>query len=89
MENIVPRRSLNAMIHTSASGEKFILDVRHRWAYRVNEVGLRLWELMDQALSFEQITQTITSEFDVDSETAEKQMKEFFEELCSLHLAEA
>ena len=47
----------------------------------LNEVGSRIWELIDGTLSVGEITETIVAEYDVSAEQAERDVEEFIEEL--------
>jgi len=49
----------------------------------LNPVAARIWELMDGKRSLGQIVETIVSEYDVDSATAEKDASDFVNELTT------
>jgi len=47
----------------------------------LNEVGSRIWELIDGTRSIGEITEIIVAEYDVSAEQAERDVEEFIEEL--------
>lgn len=49
--------------------------------YTMNEVGSRIWELVDGEKSLSEITDIILNEFEVSPEVAEKDIIEFINEL--------
>jgi len=49
--------------------------------YTVNEVGSRIWELIDGEKSLSEISDVIIDEFEVSNEEAEKDLIEFLQQL--------
>ena len=47
----------------------------------LNEVGSRIWELIDGTHSVSEITEIIVAEYDVTAEQAERDVNEFIQEL--------
>lgn len=47
----------------------------------VNEVGLFLWKILEQGTTKEELLAKLMEEYDVDEETADKDITEFLEEL--------
>ena len=47
----------------------------------LNEVGSRIWELIDGTRSVGEITEAIVAEYDVTAEQAERDVNEFIQEL--------
>ena len=47
----------------------------------LNEVGSRIWELIDGTRSVGEITEIIVAEYDVTAEQAERDVEEFIQEL--------
>jgi len=47
----------------------------------LNEVGSRIWELIDGTRNVGEITEAIVAEYDVTSEQAERDVEEFIQEL--------
>jgi hypothetical protein len=53
--------------HTSAEvdGEIVILDLEEGIYYGINQVGARIWEIVQDPTPIEEIVETITDEYDV------------------------
>jgi len=49
--------------------------------YTLNEVGTRVWELIDGEMSVSQIVEAVCNEYDVTEEEAEKDVKELMDSL--------
>ncbi len=47
--------------------------------YGLNPVGKRIWDLIEQPKSFEEITTTLLKEFDVSKEQCEQEVQAFME----------
>ena len=54
----------------------------------LNEVGSRVWDLMDGARSVQEIAAVIAGEFETSTEAAERDVREFVEELSSHNMLE-
>ena len=50
----------------------------------LNELGNFIWDLLPQAQSKEAVLETVLAEYEVDRETAEKDITEFFSKLEQL-----
>ena len=69
-----------------AAGLYWLLDTRqpgvpYREPLPVNEVGARIWKLMEQGLDREQIVRKICEEYRVDSDTARQDIVWFQKQL--------
>lgn len=47
----------------------------------LNEVGVSIWNMLQEEVSFEDLVQGILDEYDVDEETVREDIKEFLEKL--------
>ncbi len=56
--------------------------------YALNEVGARVYELVDGKRSVRDICAVIVDEFDVSTEQAEADVSQFVEQLLSIHAIE-
>jgi hypothetical protein len=71
--------------------EEFILvPIRKRTAdidcfYTLNEVGARIWGLMDGRNSVQDILDTILLEYDVDAGYAERDLEELLQQLITIN----
>ena len=52
--------------------------------YCLNDVGARIWELIDGERTVSHIGETIAEEYDVDARTAEQDVVEFFVQLMEV-----
>ena len=52
--------------------------------YTLNEVGARVWELIDGKRTVREIQELIVNEFEVSPESAEEDLKEFLRSLESI-----
>jgi len=78
--NLVPRRHPEAAIR-EYEGEAFIV-LPNRHEYKIlNEVGTRIWALIDGERTAEQIARIIASEYEVSREVALSDILEFLQEL--------
>jgi hypothetical protein len=81
-DNIVSRRI----------GEEIILDPVHARGddvdsiYSLNEVGARIWKLLDGTRTLEEISSVVTNEYDVAAGEAKRDVEEFVSRLEELGL---
>ncbi len=61
--------------------EAVLLSAEDSSVHSLDAVGTRIWELCDGEKTVSEIVDQIVSEFEVDRETAEKDVVEFIEEL--------
>jgi hypothetical protein len=69
-------------LSTTLSGEVVILGLRDTIYYGLQEVGTRIWELLQTPHSVRQIVQQIISEYDVTEERAVADVCQLLGELC-------
>lgn len=63
--------------------EAVILNLENGIYYSLNEVGTKVWELMDGKKSIKDLTAAITAQYDVDEMTVEKDIIELVSDLLS------
>lgn len=73
---------------TTIDGEEVIMSVKHGQYYGLEGVGLRVWELIEEPRSFEQLVDHIQEEFEVELEICEKDLVAFLSEMERLELIE-
>lgn len=61
--------------------EAVLLSAEDSSVHSLDAVGTRIWELCDGEKTVSEIVDQVVSEFEVDRETAEKDVVEFIEEL--------
>ncbi len=62
-------------------GPVVLLSAEDSSVHSLDAVGTRIWELCDGEKTVSEIVDLVVSEFEVDRETAEKDVVEFIEEL--------
>lgn len=70
-------------ISADLSGEAVILNFQDGSYYGLNEVGARIWNLVQQPQSIRQIVDTVVAEYEVEAEDCEEDVKILLEELAS------
>ena len=68
--------------------ELFILNRKDSRLHTFNESGIVLWEAMQHLDSSEPMVETLLNKYEVDRETAEKDVVGFLSEMQELHLLE-
>ena len=77
------------IVFRSIAHEVILVPIRHNAAdlqsiYTLNEVGARIWQLIDGQKSTAQIIDVIVDEFKVTYQAAEKDVGEFLSKLVSI-----
>lgn len=70
------------------SGEIVLLEPVAGVYYSLNEVGSRIWELVQVPISFEDLCGHIEAEYDVDPAVCESDVRAILTDLMSQHLVE-
>jgi predicted transcriptional regulator len=65
-----------------------ILDMKSGTYYGLNTVGTRVWELMQQPVTFSQIHETLLDEYDVDPEECRQDITTLLEDLINRGMVE-
>lgn len=71
------------MIETEVDGELVALHVDNGTCYGFNGTATRIWALTEQPKRLSQLKEELLSEFDVDPETCDAQVRELLDELAS------
>ena len=67
-------------------GEKVMMNLDKGQYFMMNEVGSRIWELIEGNTSIVNIIETLTNEYQVDEETCENTVMEFLGRLKDAEL---
>lgn len=76
-----PLRVSNAAVATAIPGETVILDPTSGRYFGLDGVGARVWEMLQSPTSLSSVVATITAEYDVDTETCERDLRALLAEL--------
>lgn len=79
---------VEGIVLTEADEESILYDAKENKIHILNRVGAFIWNLCDGENSLEDISSAVTETFEVDEETAQKDIKEFIEELQGMDLLE-
>jgi Coenzyme PQQ synthesis protein D (PqqD) len=82
------------LLTRNIAGETLIVPVRGRVGdldslFTLNEVGMRVWSLLDGRCNIQQIVQTISSEYDVNEATAAADVNELLDTMAEVGLVRA
>ncbi len=72
----------------AVSDTGFVFDPSTGESFTVNEVGQEIIKMMQEGLSFDQISEQITKEYDIDAAGFEKYYQDFIEMLNQFKLLE-
>ena len=71
---------------TDLDGEKVMMNLDKGQYFMMNEVGSRIWELIEGNTPIVNIIETLTNEYEVDEETCENTVMEFLGRLKNADL---
>ncbi len=95
MELNASRKKVNLKARVSRSsesiwrvieGEVVILTPKNSTIHVLNEVGTRIWELIDEPIGVEELVSKIISEYEVDEETVKNDMLGFLSSLAEIEV---
>ena len=72
----------------AVDSELVMLDTDKSLYFGLDEVGRRIWELLEQPQSFEAICSALQNEFDVDPKTCRTDVRAFISEMAEAELVE-
>ena len=77
-----------AQISSEIADEAVILNLDSGIYYGLNEVGARIWELIQQPQSFSELCSILLEEYDVSAEACERDLKKILLDLKTASLIE-
>ncbi len=77
------------LVSADMDGDLVMMSIENGEYYGIGGVGSRIWELLEQPVSLGQITETITSEFDVEADRCRADAIDFAKKLIELGLIKA
>lgn len=81
------RRTAN-QVCCDMGGESIILNLKSGIYFSLDEVGARIWSLIEQPMSVTDIRDAILSEYDVRAEVCERDIRTFIEGMDAAGLIE-
>ena len=75
-------------IAADMQGESVILDLKSGIYFGLNQVGTRVWELVQQPIAVQTVQQTIFNEYAVEAERCEQDIQTLLEKLLDAGLLE-
>lgn len=76
------------LVGATIDDELVMMSVEHGQYYGLGGVGPRVWELIEEPRTFEDLVNQILEEFEVEREVCEKDMVEFLAQMEKLGLVE-
>ena len=74
------------VIFTELDNDAVLLNLTTKMYYTLNETGLRIWQLAENDLTVEEISEKLQEEFDVTPEKAKESVLNLITELISENL---
>ncbi len=78
--------STQNQISSDLAGEAVILNLSSGVYYGLNEVGARVWEIIQQPRRFGEILEILLEEYDVQPEACSEDLKDILKELMATNL---
>lgn len=76
-------------VMSELAGEAIILDPASGLYYGLsNDVGIRIWQIIQQATSVSQVQDVILSEYEIDAQQCDRDITEILQALVNHNLAE-
>lgn len=77
------------LIAADMDGEKVMMSIADGKYYGINQVGSRIWELLESPASVEEICRKITDEFEVEESQCRSDLNKFLEDLLANDIVRA
>ncbi len=81
----LPRKTVRDQIEDKRG---YLFDEETGYVYELNETGCKIWILLKEGLSNEEIVSKMAQEYDVDVTTLENDVKEFLKRLVEYGILE-
>ncbi|PKP23164.1 MAG: PqqD family protein [Bacteroidetes bacterium HGW-Bacteroidetes-21] len=69
------------LLSSQIDGETIMMNMHDGNYYGLNEIASRIWEVIEKPVEFNQLVETLLSEFDVEQETCTKDVSLFLKQL--------
>ena len=74
------------VVFRNLDGEAVILDLATGTYFGLNEVGTRVWQLVDEGRDLPQIVEIVTTEYEADRETIARDVRKLLDDLRARRL---
>lgn len=74
------------VLFQEVAGELVLLDMRSETYFGLNEVGARVWHLLNQGMTINEIVDALQQEFDVSSDILAADVRELLQQLSAAGL---
>jgi hypothetical protein len=71
---------------TDLNGEKVMMNLDKGQYFALNQVGGRIWDIIDKPASVKEITDTLIKEYDIDEETCISSVITFLEGMSDVEI---
>ena len=71
------------ILSSKIDDEIILLSIKGSAYLGLNDIASRIWEILDEEISFGCLIETLTSEYNIDTETCERETKELINSLWS------
>lgn len=73
---------------TDLNGEKVMMNMDQGKYFMIKGVGNRIWDILKEEKSYNQVVEILLNEYEVDRDTCEKSVTEFVDKLFNAGLAQ-
>ena len=77
------------VVFRELDGEAVILNLESGIYFGLDQVGTRIWRLIQEHGALQKVFETMCDEYDVGSDTLERDLLQLVDELCEKRLAQA
>ena len=77
----------NLLVHQFGD-EAVILNLNNEVYYRLNEMAIRMWQVLTSSESLDQARETLLSEYDITADVLDQDLNEFIDNLKNLNMIE-
>jgi Coenzyme PQQ synthesis protein D (PqqD) len=75
-------------VSSDLAGEVVILNLKTGTYYGLNPVGARIWSLIQEPKTVDEIRQMLLNEYEIDSDTCDQDIRELLDDLANSDLIE-
>ena len=76
----------NKVIQSKIGDEVVMLDMDSGFYFGLNSVASIIWEMLEKAISFEEVINELMKEYNVDRQTCEKDTRSFWDQLLERNI---